>query len=69
MDRSTDNHVEVRFHADRFCRINSEWYYSMREQEGVGPFPTRESARGDLDLRLSALGRGSTDHIEVQCSA
>jgi len=57
MDRKSDNHIEVHFHAERFSRVNGEWYYSTREQENVGPFPARESAQEDLVLYLAKIGQ------------
>lgn len=68
MRRQTDNHAHLHFHADRFCRINGDWYYSTRERQDVGPFPTQKLAQQDLDEYLTAIGLSlPKSDVEARC--
>ncbi|MDX1285643.1 MAG: DUF6316 family protein [Draconibacterium sp.] len=54
------------FRSGRFYSIANEWYFSVREQQDQGPFPTKESAEENLKIYLAdyahfGMSRGSFD--------
>jgi len=40
------------FRSGRFYTVDNEWYFSVREQQDQGPFPTKESAENHLKTYL-----------------
>ena len=53
MPRRTDStDGTTYFQMDRFIQQNSEWFYTMREGEERGPFPTKDDAQDDLTTLL-----------------
>lgn len=53
MERKSDTHTTIHYHANRFYRINGEWYYSTREGEDFGPFTMQDSAQKSLAKYLA----------------
>lgn len=43
---------EPHFRSGRFYSIDNEWYFSVREKQDQGPFPTKEFAEEQLRLYL-----------------
>ncbi len=42
----------IPFRSGRFYNIDSNWYFSSREQSDIGPFPNKEEANEALDVYL-----------------
>jgi hypothetical protein len=49
MQRKRDSEEnKVHFQMDRFYQLNGEWFYMTREGEEMGPFISKQDAKGDL---------------------
>jgi hypothetical protein len=44
--------TKAHFRSGRFYSVDNEWYFSVREQQDQGPFPTKESAEDHLKTYL-----------------
>lgn len=47
--RKKDGQTKTYFRSERMVKENSEWYFTTREGDIHGPYPTREIAQGELD--------------------
>ena len=47
---------QVRFRSDRIFVADSQWYFSTREGEEVGPYATKEEAEAELVRYLYRIG-------------
>lgn len=59
------------FRSGRFYIVDNEWYFSVREQQDQGPFPTKESAEENLKLYLQdyahfGMSRGKFDINKIK---
>jgi len=45
----------VHFRSGRVFCVDNDWYYSTREGEDIGPFPTKAEAEAALALFLKEL--------------
>jgi hypothetical protein len=55
----------IRYRTDRFYCSNSHWYFSTREGNEVGPFPTRAEAETAL-VSMFAQNQWVRDDSEKQ---
>lgn len=46
---------QTRFRSERFCRVNGQWYFMVRDDAPQGPFATRRQAEGELAFYLRTL--------------
>ena len=49
------------FRSDRFFSVDSQWYFTTREQRDVGPFGTRADAEHGLMLFIECLEKQHCD--------
>jgi hypothetical protein len=43
------------FRSDRFFKVETQWYFTTRENLDVGPFVTRKDAVNGLDLFINCV--------------
>ncbi len=48
--------LQTRFRTDRFHCINGKWYLTLRENETIGPFESKEEAQIELLFVLRENG-------------
>lgn len=56
----------TRFRTDRFCRVNGEWYFMVRDAAPHGPFRNRREAEIELAFHLRTLSLLGQANIEVE---
>lgn len=54
-------HDRVHFRTGRCHRASEQWFFSTRENLGVGPFSTKDEAEVELFFYLRRLGVGVAD--------
>lgn len=52
---------ESQFRSGRFYTVANEWYYSVREKEDQGPFPTKTVAEDNLKSYLTDCDHFKSD--------
>ena len=53
MARSTDGkNDKLHFQMGRFVPQNGEWFYMTREDGEIGPFESKDEAKGDIVIYL-----------------
>lgn len=57
---------QTRFRSDRFCRVNGEWYFMVRDATPQGPFRTRREADTELAFYLRTLCLQGKAAIEME---
>ena len=56
---------KLRFRSERFCRVNCNWYFNIRDGEPQGPFASLDDARVELMIFLRTLYKlGEADIAE-----
>lgn len=58
--------AQTRFRSDRFCRVNGEWFFLVRDEAPQGPFRTRQEADAELAFYLRTLCLMGKASIELE---
>ena len=49
------------FRGDRFFKVESDWYFTTREQRDVGPYASRKDAEHGLQLFIDCIEKQHTE--------
>jgi ATP-dependent RNA circularization protein (DNA/RNA ligase family) len=61
MQRKTDDHETMHFHAHRIHNLNGKWYFLTRRGSNIGPFESKRQAEKALALFLSGVRNDSSN--------
>ena len=68
--RPPDEPEKVWFRSKRYFCVDSKWYFTTREGENVGPFPSVQAASDGLQLYMDCLKvRGTTPEQAAKVAA
>jgi len=68
--RTTDDPDKVWFRSKRYFCVDGKWYFTTREGENVGPFPSSKAAADGLRLYIDCLrARGTTPEQAAKIAA
>lgn len=55
----------MHFRSERFFKVDSRYFFSTREGDGIGPFESIKSAEGGLERYIDSMAKdGDTSHAK-----